>query len=244
MGNVYVAFLDILGFSEIIDKNTNEQLLVIYSEIEDIINAQLIKEFDEKRSIYDGVDIDIRFLIVSDSIIIWTSNDKPLSFCQLVFSVNELILSFFKIGLPLRGAISHGPISVVQNNTYTNVFGLSITKAYRTESIQNWAGCMVLRDCIKYVIDNTEYPHETSTHIISLFDFNILLEYEVPMKKGIVILHPTLNWSDGAKKLTREDIVNSFSKHNKDIRNWDVQTKIENTVKFFDYASNLPSPTF
>ncbi|HEU4963896.1 MAG TPA: hypothetical protein VFV52_08590 [Bacilli bacterium] len=134
-------------------------------------------------------------------------------------------------GVPLRGAITKGPLSVHEvdygGNRHTNVFGKAIVDAYNLEGSQQWSGCIVDKACIDMIGERITNPVYG------------VVEYCVPLKKGEVEKHWCVNWVSTLKllrdvkiEIVGELISEAFSKHNKATNIWDVKVKIDNTIRF------------
>ncbi len=229
---VYVAFLDILGFREVVNNNDHEVLSSIYDTkiSTDIENIGYF--FEINKGVLD--DLKIEILAVSDSIILWSQDDSIIDFYMLVLNVKELLQSFFNKGVPLRGAISVGPLSIRKINGQINVFGKALTNSYNLESNQEWTGCVIDQECLD-VLDNDE-----ENHLNELMNKKIITKYLVPKKQGKVDEQYVVNWvSETNFKINERKIRESFKSYNKKVDDWSVELKILNTIKFYEKMMNL-----
>ncbi|OMC73636.1 hypothetical protein BK121_08815 [Paenibacillus odorifer] len=225
---VFTAFLDILGFKELVMNNTHNELKEIfknsiYDTIDHIKKAQI--DAYVKFQFTDKLD----FLVVSDSIIIWADNTSLKSFLGIVTATTFLTAICMERGVPLRGAISMGNISVIKSGESINVFGDSIVNAYELENKQEWSGVIIDDRCMS--INNIK-----DTTVLKDLKKEMIVEYNVPMKRGQIRQYFVCNWTASLfnKEMNSEGIINSFSSHNKKIDNWAVKLKVDNTIKFFN----------
>ncbi|ASS74209.1 hypothetical protein CIG75_03875 [Tumebacillus algifaecis] len=251
--NVYVAFLDILGFSEALMANKIEDIEKLYRTIEQVFIVDNSKAMNRnKEGILDAFgkigldhllnefeDSSIDAHSVSDSLFLWTSDDSALSFQQLTHYVNRLLTQFLIYGFPARAAITYGEVAVRTVKTgfhpQRNVFGRGIAKAHTLEGLQVWSGAIVDDVALSHVLLRKSFGE---TMVNSLYREKFLVEYEVPMKKGEVKSYTALNWTVNFNKnefgKMGRGIVEKFTDHNKKIDDWSVRVKIDNTVKFFN----------
>ncbi|QMV40071.1 hypothetical protein [Cohnella cholangitidis] len=230
----YIAFLDILGFKSIVENNTHERLTQIYNDFStrlsnqekffESIGEMFISETDSPKQVHS--------VIISDSIIIWTATDTPENFCMLVMAVQFLVISSFEEGIPLRGTINRGDLTIYNSDKGIQVFGKALTEAYSFESIIQLSGCVVTDSCMRYVFERCG----NNILLNIMLKNNSLFEYSVPKKSGKVKNHYIVNWVTSVTK--EEKILASFSQHDKTTDDWSIQLKINNTIEFMRYVVN------
>lgn len=231
-GMVFTAFLDLLGFKELVLNNTHQQLNEIFNEsISRTIDfiGKTSREIHQQFSLEEEIFI----LMISDSIVIWTNDVSEKSFLGIINATTYLTALCMNRGTPLRGAISLGNISVVKSGESMNVFGDSIVNAYELEKKQDWSGVIVDDKCLN--LGNISESKELK----ELLERQMLVQYNVPMKSGPIRTYHVCNWTTMFHNhgINSEYIEKSFARHNKKIDNWAVKTKIENTIKFFEEQS-------
>lgn len=121
----YVAFLDILGFKNLISgpNSTCQSILKIYRELDVMQKVYFGDEYGETQ--------DVKMKVMSDSICLYIEADKPnaldslLSFC-IVFQYDLLVLPQH---IFVRGGIAFGDM-FIENDI---VFGPALTQAYLLE---------------------------------------------------------------------------------------------------------------
>ncbi len=235
----YVAFLDILGFKDMVLNNEHEKLVPAFERL-------FAKSVNDGVSLFShspGKYYPINCLVVSGSIFLWTEHDNPSQFFLLVASVRSIIGGCMSWGFPLRGAISHGDLSFSHTRLHEKkdlfaqtLIGKAIVNAYQDEKKQEWAGCIITKPTVQYV----EEKHNTSGDIKTLSNRlpqRYLFKYKVPMKEGEIEDRYVVNWIPNfTGTLDSQTIRARFAMHKKNVKNWSVERKIVNTLNFIEIA--------
>jgi len=126
----YVAYLDIIGFSELVRKLEFLESFEQYSKIiENSINNASIK---------------MKYILFSDNLVINTEKDdlEDLELlCKVLSEINFRLLT--EMGLPICGCISVGDFSRAEKNGNVIIVGTPIVDAVRYEEKQDWIGIML-----------------------------------------------------------------------------------------------------
>jgi hypothetical protein len=71
-----------------------------------------------------------------------------------------------------------------------------------------------------------------------MFDINLVLNYQIPLKEGPQKANAAVNWLYLIKKefMSEKVILESFEKFNKSTGELRIQRKIENTLSFYEFA--------
>ncbi|RYZ51272.1 MAG: hypothetical protein EOP49_12110 [Sphingobacteriales bacterium] len=237
----FVAFLDILGFKDLVDKNSGDDLIEIYqSAFEFNYKASFLAMEEVKRPDSGAV----HSLIISDSILVWSDNDGFNSFVEILMTVKFLVQSSIMVGMPLRGCLHYGELvelesSKVSKSSLRNVpimLGKGITAAYTAEGLQNWSGCIVSNEAIDRYLELFE---DGAISLKDLVELEVLIQYKVPMKKGQIRDLYAINWllNKSIKPPTAKMIRESFKAYGKDISSWEVEEKIKNTIDFVKFCA-------
>jgi hypothetical protein len=253
----FVAFLDVLGFKEMVENCTHDKLQRVYQNAF-INNATYslasgkIVPVETPDGSFVTPDLSnplTSCLIVSDSVILWTQNASMQSFVNIVSAVGKILVSGFYTGLPMRGGIALGELSSMAhaagpngNVSIQTVFGKALTDAYKIESIQQWAGCAVSQACIDRYIQESE-KHTDSVADLATIDYleseKILLKYQVPTKSGNEEMW-VVNWAKFNKDMPSQHTVRSaFEMHNKMVSDESTKKKVENTLAFLSHAGGV-----
>lgn len=226
----YVAFLDILGFKSLVLNNKHEILIDLYQLL---MNFQV--DFCETHYNYENIKI----IIVSDSIILWTENSQEKTLIQLLEVVKFLLLHSISIGIPLRGSIVKDNISALERNGTLSLVGLGLVRAYENENIQNWSGCSVEEQIIKTIENHNKVLLGNKTSHVKTLN-SLIVKTKIPIKiknKEKNVLGYAVNWADNSE-LGENIIRESFSKFNKRVNETDklkecIDEKIDNTLIFY-----------
>jgi hypothetical protein len=190
----YVGFFDILGYKELITKNPHDLIKTIHSHsIPTSINStsphvRVIIENGKNCVLGNSKKTDVQSVMISDSTIIWTQDDSPNSFLDIIYKgVSIIVEGIFKY-LPVRGAISVGPLSCLsishdEKPAQVSVFGSPIIDCYELQKKTNWVGCVVsskAQALFREKANNDSF----SPSLQELFNRKILAQYPVPLKDG------------------------------------------------------------
>lgn len=193
-GNYTIAFLDILGFKEMVQNISLTELSVKYESVVGRVSQSLNypdnRISDRSRSLFSNASPEEAFCdryIFSDSIILFSQGhgmESCLKLLTYAWRLNQLMLVS---GFPLRGAITYGEVYV--NDELKIFLGNGLTSAYELEQRQQWIGVSIDESVftafpdLDKLLGNEELP------------FNgIFLPYNVPMKDGTSRRMRTLNW--------------------------------------------------
>ena len=248
MGDAYVAFLDVLGFKALVENNSHEELSQIYDKA--LLGGMSLGLSNRQYAAVNGPDgsvltndttaVPVNSLIVSDSIIIWTEDDSGRSFQDIVSVVRGVLAHSCFEGLPLRGAISVGPVSWVESrlgsathNIQSSVFGVGLTKAYQLEKNHEWAGCVVADESVSRFLG--KIGGDSSAKLTTELG---LLEYWVPFKDRCAKM-VVVDWVNHPEVQARtKSVAHAFHRHKKSTSSASVvnrvstETKQENTLRF------------
>lgn len=133
----YVAFLDVLGFSHMVARDSNGGRINRYLEC-------LEKEM---------VAGEINSVIFSDSIMLTIEDEEPNSLLAIARACSRLVYGLLKEGIPIRGAISGGDIVRSFFDGRVFIAGRAVLDAQLFEQAQDWAGVMVAPSALKRVPD-------------------------------------------------------------------------------------------
>lgn len=241
----YVALLDILGFSEIVSKNSHQDIVDLFDRF--IIYVQMsianYKSMEDQhgRTVFDLRNSVINSTIISDSIIFWTNDESTSDFFELV-EITHRFLTFCH-SLPfifLRGSITFGDFhynypDVIRGKgstmVHTLMVGKALVTAYQNEKKLEIAGCIINNDAI-----NTARNYNQSIFNYKWNEFlftNKLVEYEMPLKHGLTEKYWTLNWVKETTDHTFQELIDGFSSFNKNVEAKEVKSKIENTLNYY-----------
>jgi len=260
----FFGFFDILGFKEIIDKNSLDYLCDVIGPILDTLDNQAVT--------MGGVDPlqglcihPTNTFVFSDTIILYEKapqmpNRHIPSFGPTFIDKAAILTRLaFEKGVPLRGAISFGEYTV----TDRYFFGKPILEAYMAEQKCKWSGVIFCESAVKQM---QQQPPTQRVNWRGLENFPLenhpfreeLIVSDHKDPKGKTPRFPALRWDDILKvrqyvpdglerlnstkddALIRKRIEDAFSQHNKDIHNEKTERKIENTFNFLIHCRDIP----
>ncbi len=191
----YCAFFDIMGFKDMVARNTHEDIL---SKLE-ILKKYLskVEQFHLEKQITDVTEIGkSRTVTFSDSVMIFTENDSVPSLQKILLDSCYILYRALENKIPIKGAISFGKITVDFEKLF--FFGQPIIDSY------------LLHDQLQLytaIIDNTVEKR------INLQDLHpeikeLYTNYKTPIKGGkvnhLIIRPPKINIeleTEGLKKI-------------------------------------------
>jgi hypothetical protein len=226
----HIAFLDILGFKNIVATTPPEDILAIYRDIEGLVESEVVVREFESRIMHAAahentyaaplVAFEVRFF--SDTIVIYSTTGYQHSMheadllCRLVSRIYTYLL--VKHGWLVRGAIAMGDLHVEGSA----IIGDGLIRAAEAEKAQDWAGVIVLD---KTGIMDNQY---------NIYTF----EYDVPFKDGrrsAMVLNPFVTDND---PLPFQESVKALALARGKAPSAAVVTKLENTRLLFEYAAS------
>lgn len=158
-GTCWLAYFDILGFSNMVDSFPVEFVLEKYKEA--------LKEGKK-------YNVNCKFKFFSDSFIFYTENDSQDSFLG-ISATSELFFQEMFLGkIPMRGCLNIGQFYA--DEKIGIFFGRALIDAYKASEGQNWIGFILSKKTREKLVDfeATGFKSNTNLHY---------LEYKVPYKK-------------------------------------------------------------
>jgi hypothetical protein len=249
----FVAFLDVLGFSDFVRHSDHEDVLSVYQNLL-LMVAHMTVTGGKYRHIDDGTHKGImadleqaraNLLIVSDSIVVYSNAAGMKDFINVLLVTYKMLSLGFFVGLPLRGAMTTGPLSVIQHRgpppaevVTQSLVGRCLVDAFALEHPQQWSGALVSDEAIdvyRHLVDEHRDVPDLAT-IDYLVDTHLLARYAVPWetRDGAVTREAwTIAWPWAEPTRPSDNVVrNAFGQHNK---NATLATrKIENTLRYLN----------
>lgn len=217
-GKRFVAFLDILGFKDMVLKQTHAETLKVLKKISDL------KVHVENMSYLKGTarfaDCKVHIVSFSDSIIIFSKSDRLQDFEHFLYAIRMMYANSIRFTIPIKGGIAHGEITI--DKTEQIYFGQPLIDAYTMEEDVNYFGVVAHSSIDLYLSKIKNDLLESS--IVN----QILFKHSSPLKCGN-ITHYNLDWFG----LTVRGIL-SFEDSQK------LESIIENIETFYKTASGSP----
>ena len=242
----YVAFVDVLGFSDLVLKSSHEQLLNIYRgtlqmAAEYGISGGSMKGDEGEEGTPDTDLATVNMRIISDSVLMWTDGDTSPEFVALVMATSRLLAGGIAAGTPLRAAITWGPVTH-ERFSYNSprlggesLVGRALVEAYQAEQRQQWSGGYVSQSAMDQWQRTSGYGAPTPQQ---MQDARWLYPYEIPMTDGSTKHLWAINWTRHLQGLTEGLIRQSFSEWGKSVPPH-VEPKVQNTVAFAEHLADV-----
>lgn len=133
----YILFLDILGFSELVESRGAEE---VYETINNALGA--FGRWEELNKHFRTIYFSDTFIFYQDpkGYGDWAFGD--------VYAIGGMVLSaLLAKGIPARGAISFGEFEVCgdESGKHQVYFGRALIEAYRAEQKEHWVGITILK---------------------------------------------------------------------------------------------------
>lgn len=256
----YVAMLDILGFKEYINTAPNDEIYNTFNELTKIVEEQLdvsIKLGEGAKIIQNELESEqhLNYLIISDTIILWTDKPNIVSLNKLLKAVQNIIYRAIGIKILLRGSIVFDDIFVFYNkrktktiNVDASIVGTAIINAYKQSELQDWVGCTISDNVIinhekrislyKKQLKSKGIDIRTKSAFINRYK-NYYIPYDdIPMKNGIEtgFVIQWINFPDAPTIISKSQIEISFNHYKKYNGQSAVKIKLLNTLEFVSHV--------
>jgi hypothetical protein len=178
----FVVYLDIMGFKDFVSRNSHEfvyNMMKNLSKSKEIIEATFLD--DELEAAFKAKDIYTTSF--SDSIILFSLDDSPISFEMIITSAAYFISSAMQDSIPMKGAMAHGKISV--DKTQQIYFGQPLIDAFLLQEEVNYYG-VILHNSVDSYVSKKEAK-------LSIEAKKFIFEKKVLLKSGL-IQHKNINW--------------------------------------------------
>lgn len=171
----FVAYFDILGFSESMKHSDFSDKIDKYSEILDYSLRR-----DER---------DLEYIFFSDSVIINSKTSDESQLLHISTAMSEISYHLLiDLELPICGCISHGRFTKLEKNGNVMITGSPILDAIKYEEKQNWVGTMLSPELVrKYRQINDmlkplgDYPEKVNNYRKNfLFNLCVYRYWEIP----------------------------------------------------------------
>jgi len=132
----FIAYFDILGFSELIKEENFADKIQLYNEI-------LQEAVSSKNR-------DLDYIFFSDSVIINSNNSSEQDLLNLCVAIAEIMFRLLmELDLTICGCISFGEFTKLTNNGNAMITGTPILDAVKFEELQKWVGMMLSPRVVK-----------------------------------------------------------------------------------------------
>lgn len=219
-----VAFIDILGFRELLNAKPLQELAKEYDYMvsaTDAMNRPFRTQAETPTLFPHHAQNEpwCQRYIFSDSIILISNDSDAISCLKLLVYAWKFLQALLAMRLPARGAVVYGEL---YENSRTNVvLGRALTGAYELEQKQQWIGIAIDKSVEEAFPDIFSMCTPDTTLLSSVF-----LKYPVPFKDGSSNILHTLNWRFNlvVEKGTRSLFSESSDES--------IREKVQNTLNY------------
>lgn len=156
--------------------------------------------------------------LISDTL--FASTDSTTEGLRRLVTCAQLLLADGTArSLPIRGAIAHGQFQWGQLT-----YGKAVVGAHHLEMSQEWVG----------VACENELPH-----LESHWGIRSLVAYPVPLRSGMVRVHPVVAWDVPKFKDLAKGLAGGGLTRKGEILGWEWARKLSNTAQFGQYLRLL-----
>lgn len=174
----FVAYLDILGFSDLVMRENHDH---IYDKLRKISGDIGLLNYLHGPVAPPGAG-KLRIITFSDSIFIFTNDQSRASFFSIIFAISKIVITGLENGIAIKGSLASGEITI---DTSKNLFfGTPIIDAYNLEKEVHYIGVVAHHSIDNKLKNNAEYGELIK---------NGLIECKTPMKSRHVV-HLNVWW--------------------------------------------------
>lgn len=229
--NRFVCFLDIMGFKDMVMRNSHKDIYDILQEFskdrETLENVKSLPKHFEADS--------LKTVSFSDSIVVFTKSDSLKCFELLSMSVSWLFATALSKGIPLKGAIALGEMSI--NSSRQIFFGQPLIDAYLLEEDVAFYGIVIHNTVEKF-------------YNLNFKDLNPVVserykECMTPLKSG-KISHKILDWVLSLEKESELEFKNEallLMKKQREKTSGGPRKYIDNTIDVINQTYEVPQTT-
>lgn len=181
--NRLIAFLDILGFSELLKRKSLEFVHSKYSRFID--NAKTMVFYSTQGDNTGRTNFEYAEFLFDSIILVSNPISDVYNVNNFIGGVNYLMETGFIDKLPLRGVITKG--NFLLDNERNIFLSNDFSRAVKFEGKQEWTGCIVLEEAEETIISSVfgEKAIETLKTEIQLRN-NPVHYYPVPFKNILI----------------------------------------------------------
>ena len=225
----FVAYLDIMGFRDMVFRNTHEEVLQIMERFRLPI-GKLKQEAQERlRGEPTGWNIFessvIRPVIFSDSVLLFSNDDSAASLENMLWQVESVITHALVNNIPIKGAISFGEQTASFGKSL--YFGKPLIDAWELQNEILIYGAILHHTVENYLVENS---------LMDDFDQINIVNYPVPLRQG-KISHYLVDWvelTSVAMPKRALEIENSLP-HLYCKVSGNARRYVDNTIEFFNW---------
>lgn len=221
----FVAYLDIMGFRDMVFRNTHEEVLETMEQFRLPITKIKDDAMERLRGRPSGwilfKDTVIRPVIFSDSVLLFSSDDTLGSAQHIIWGVESVIRHALLKGIPIKGAIAYGEQTAAFGKSL--YFGKPLIDAWDLQNELVIYGVVLHHTIERYLIEK-EWMEK-------LLDSDYIIKYPTPLTQGI-ITHYLVNWLESKRHPSKlkSSLADLYCKVSGGARRY-----VDNTKSFVDW---------
>ncbi|MCW2952768.1 MAG: hypothetical protein JWQ48_1938 [Conexibacter sp.] len=168
-----VAFLDVLGFKQLVRAVPHADLVTLYRELQMAAHegtSTRVYPEDHRRFDSDphyeeheiGLRRTVNVVMASDSIVVFSSGEGYEDARSVLTAVRVLLTAGLSRGLPLRGGVAVGELDLIATpqadaadggliGRFGGLVGLGLVRAYETEATCQWSGAVLHDELVAHL---------------------------------------------------------------------------------------------
>ena len=165
----YVAYIDIMGFKDMVARKEPFEIYNILEDAITVTNNALKAQLTVKSNL-------TQFTTFSDSILIFSKDDSFDSLYSIIFNVSTITSNLLVKGIPHKGAIAYGNMAIDFKKSI--FFGQPLIDCYYLQDELLFYGIIVhgsIEEKIETILDAKKQPYLKS----------LIRDYKCPLKSGI-----------------------------------------------------------
>lgn len=220
--NRYVGFVDIMGFKDMLTRLSHNEVYELMKKVSKSVSVvQSVFSVDYESE--TDFDINVKMMLYSDSIMIYTKDEQKHSLENLIASISTLSDSLFSDGIPHKGAIAFGKMTLDFDNSI--FFGQPLVDAYLLQEELKFYGIAI---------------HGTAEKNQDIFDDESIIEYNCQFKNGSakhLTIAPGVSLSEDFEEKTVDNLIEKVNKLRVNTSG-SLRKYIDNTIDYLDYVKS------
>lgn len=216
----YVGFIDIMGFKDMLTRRTHEEVYNLMQNVsKSVTSIQAVYSVDYESEA--DIDINITMILFSDSIMVFTRDAEQHSLENLVAAISALSESFFTDGIPHKGAIAYGKMTLDFKKSI--FFGQPLVDAFLLQEELKFYGIVI---------------HGTAEQIGDINEDESVLDYNCPFKNGYakhLTVAPGVSLTEEFEEKTVDDLVDKVFKF-RETTSGVLRKYIDNTFDYLQFV--------
>lgn len=216
----YVGFIDIMGFKDMLTRRPHDEVYEIMQNVSKSVNSILSVFSVDYESEVDN-DTNITMILFSDSIMVFTRDNEQHSLENLVAATSTLSDAFFADGIPHKGAIAYGKMTLDFGKSI--FFGQPLVDSYLLQEELKFYGIVV---------------HGTAEEIGDINDDESVIEYNCPFKIGVakhLTIAPGISLTEEFQEETVDNLIEKVSKF-RVTTSGSLRKYIDNTLDYLEFV--------